>query len=267
MKIMRRLAAMAGAGLALTLTACGPQGGGAPAGHPAAPSLAERGYVSPPAVISAQRLPGGQVLLSGTASPTAKVRLASPAGAAVFALADRAGAWSLALPGSGDVRLFGLSMPGAGRAVQAEGYLVVAPSGLTAELRPGSGAVVLTRVGPGVAIQAADFDSKGGAVLSGVAPAKTMVTVSVDGAARGRVNAGAAGRFTLSLNEPLKPGNHVLAAAATGAEMQESLTVSAADRPAGAPFRAQAVDGGWRIDWLTPGGGVQTTVLYGGATP
>jgi hypothetical protein len=28
------------------------------------------------------------------------------------------------------------------------------------------------------------------------------------------------------------------------------------------PFDAERLDGAWRIDWMTPGGGVQSTVLF-----
>ena len=31
------------------------------------------------------------------------------------------------------------------------------------------------------------------------------------------------------------------------------------------PVRADRTPMGWRIDWMTPGGGVQTTLLIGGA--
>jgi hypothetical protein len=74
----------------------------------------------------------------------------------------------------------------------------------------------------------------------------------------------------LALNEPLRPGSHVLAATASkGAHADATLTVSPADPLAGGPFRATPAAGGWRVDWLTPGGGVQSTVLFdrqGGAS-
>ena len=262
MTILRRAAAAGGLAAIGLVAACGPPGAGATSGRATAPSLAERGYVMPPAVTAARREAGGGVLFSGTAAPGAKVRLASPAGAAVFAVADRSGIWRIALPGDAEVRLFGLSMPLAGRVVQAEGYLATVPGGLTAELRAGSGAVVLSRSRPAVAILAADFDDKGGAVISGLAPAGASVTLTIDGTARGGVVADVGGRFMVPLNEPLKPGDHELEASVGTARAQRTLGVSVAARPSGGPFRAGPAAGGWRIDWLTPGGGVQSTVLY-----
>jgi hypothetical protein len=31
---------------------------------------------------------------------------------------------------------------------------------------------------------------------------------------------------------------------------------------AGAYYRASRIEGAWRIDWATPGGGVQSTILF-----
>lgn len=251
-------------GVAGCLSACGPAPGEAERGaRGEVGSGAEGGYTPPPAVTGAQRLTAGRVLLTGTATPMVTVRLASPTGQAVFARSDRAGAWRLLLPPAKEVRLFGLSEPAHGRPVQAEGYVAVTPSGLAAQLRAGSGAVALGPQPPGPAILAADYDRKGGTVISGVAPPASPVTLEVDGAVREPAHVDGRGRFMLALNEPLQPGSHVLAAqASTGAHEEASLTISAAEPLAGGPFRATSAAGGWRVDWLTPGGGVQSTVLF-----
>lgn len=161
-----------------------------------------------------------------------------------------------------DVRLFGLSATTSGRTVQAEGYLVMTPNGEAAQLRSGSGARAITSRAAGVSLLAADFDRKGGTVLSGEAPAGASVSITVDDQKRGVAKAGADGRFLLALNEPLKEGAHSILAEGAGGRAQRALIVSAPFHPSGGPFQARAVDGGWRIDWLTPGGGVQSTVLY-----
>jgi hypothetical protein len=201
-------------------------------------------------------------LLTGRATPNVKVRLASPAGAAMFAQSDRAGRWRLLLPAAQEVRLFGLSAPGQGRAVQAEGYIAITPSGLTAQLRAGSGALVLGAQKATPTILAVDFDHKGGAVISGDAPASGPAMIDVDGSVRNPARVDAEGRFMLALNEPLRPGDHVVTVtAAGGGRAQMGLTVSTAEPLTAGPFRAQLAPGGWRVDWLTPGGGVQSTLL------
>jgi hypothetical protein len=251
-------------GVAGCLGACGPPPG--EAGHGARGGIGsgtEGGYLPPPAVTGAQRMIAGRVLLTGTATPMVTVRLASPTGQALFTRSDRAGGWRLLLPPAKEVRLFGLSEPGQGRPVQAEGYVAVTPSGLAAQLRAGSGAVALGPEPPGPAILAADYDRKGGTVISGVARPASPVALQVDGAVREPARVDARGRFMLALNEPLQPGSHVLAATAgAGAHGEAALTISPAEPLAGGPFRATPAAGGWRVDWLTPGGGVQSTVLF-----
>jgi hypothetical protein len=115
----------------------------------------------------------------------------------------------------------------------------------------------------GVSLLAADFDRKGVVALSGVAPPGAAVTIAVDTAARGATRSGQDGRFMLALNEPLQPGSHVLSLTSAGGPGTQALVTIAPAAPlSGGPFRAEAAPGGWRIDWLTPGGGVQSTLLF-----
>jgi hypothetical protein len=229
--------------------------------------LAERGYAAPPTITGARRLTAGRLALAGSAAPAAKVRLASPTGEAMFATSDSAGDWRFVLPAAKGVRLFGLSAQIQGRPVQAEGYVAVTPSGEAAQLRAGSGAVPIEARISGPRILAADFDRKGGAVISGQGPAAGQLTMQVDSAAPAAVRADADGRFMVALNEPLATGSHVLAVTGAGKRSETAMTVSPAEPPNPGPFRATPIPGGWRIDWRTPGGGVQSTVLFeGGAS-
>jgi hypothetical protein len=251
----------------LALAACRP-GGQADIAQPRAPdsTAAERAYRAPPSADSATLVTGGRVLLAGRADARSRVRLATPAGQAVFAPAAANGRWRLVLGGSPQVRLFGLSMIEQGRAVQAEGYLVVTPQGAAAQLRAGSGARVLSH-GGAPRILAVDFDRKGGTVVSGIGPAGATVSVGVDGTQRGRTQADGAGRFALALDEPLSGGDHALEVDGAGVNARARVSVSPAAPPAGGPFLAALTPWGWRIDWMTPGGGVQTTLLIAPAQP
>jgi len=245
--------------LVLALASCAPPPTGAERPRE---SAAERGYAPPPAITASARGPEGRVLLAGVAAPASRVRLGSPDGHEIFVLADATGAWRAALPASDSVNLYGLSAPQGGQVVQAEGYVAAAPGGEAARLRAGSGAVVFERPRSGAGLLAADFDRKGAAVLSGWAPPKSAITVNVDGAARARVEPGADGRFMLTLDKPLGAGPHAVEVAGGGAPWRGSLDVSPASPLTAGPFRAAAVAGGWRVDWLTPGGGVQSTVIF-----
>jgi hypothetical protein len=194
-----KMAAMAGA---LTLAACGPDRPTAPA--PAPPPPASAGYIQPPAVDVAT-VAAGQVALSGVAAPGARVRLANPEGAASVATADAKGRWSLTLPGSGQARIFGLSMMAQERQVQGQGYLLLTPAGRGVLLRAGAGAVVLGATEP-ARITALDFDGEGGAIVSGTAPANGAVSVTAGGRAAATGKADPSGRYAIAINQPLDPG-------------------------------------------------------------
>jgi hypothetical protein len=65
----------------------------------------------------------------------------------------------------------------------------------------------------------------------------------------------------MALNEPLTPGDHRLEAMGGKTAAAVTVPVSAAAALTDGPFRAVRTPFGWRIDWMTPGGGVQTTLL------
>lgn len=248
------------AGLA-ALGACGPAGvpGTAPAPDSEAQGQAA-GYVIPPQVTS-HGLIGGKVVLGGRAAPGARVRLASPGGEAVFADADAEGQWRIAMAPAEAPRLFGLSMTTAGRQVQAQGYVLVTPKGDVTLMRAGTGALTLRGGGP-ARITALDFDAEGGAVVSGVAPADAAVTVRADSrqAAEGRSDA--AGRFSIAFNQPLTAGTHRIEIGGEAWEADAVFEVTPAGPVAGAPYRVSTSAGGVvRVDWMTPGGGLQTTLI------
>ena len=242
------------------LVACGPQHGVnqpvAARGHPEA----ETAYREPPRVTGATRQPGGGIVLRGVSPPSSRVRLASPTGALVSVTSEPDGEWRARLTAGGSVHLFGVAAIENGRTMQAEGYLAVTPEGLVAQLRAGAGARVLAAPGP-LRILSLDFDRKGGAVLSGGGRAGDAVSILADGALRGRANVDADGYFTLALQEPLTQGLHRMEVVDGADRIGTSANVTAAEPLINEPFRANRIAEGWRIDWITPGGGAQTTLL------
>lgn len=254
---------------AATLGAC--DGGGrddwrpkvAPASTQA--DAAEAGYVAPPHIRQALKGPAGLVLV-GQSAPNANVRLGAPTGEALLARADSAGGWRMTVPPSDRVRLFGLSMTQAGRTVQAEGYVMITPDGIVALLRAGAGA---WRLAPGSGspnILAIDVDPDGGAVVSGMAAPGAGLGVRVDRTPRAVGQAADDGRFSLSLSEALSPGGHDIQVSGEGGEQRIRINVLPPAPLSNGPLRAQREAGGWRIDWLTPGGGVQTTLITSAGT-
>jgi hypothetical protein len=219
----------------------------------------ERAYHPPPRIVSAYPGPSA-IVVDGLATAGATIRVATPRGSVMVTRAGRDGRWRLIIERSTNVRLFGLAMIEGGRTVQSEGYLAIPPSGPAAQLRAGSGAMVFAPGAPVPQLLAVDYDGKGGAVVSGTAPPGAPVTLSVDGARRDKGSADPQGRFSIALDEPPFAGGHSLAVAAAGSQSQVSLPEDsiALRQP---PFEASPSGGGWRIVWMTPGGGLQATLL------
>ncbi|MDO9248977.1 MAG: hypothetical protein Q7U11_21165 [Phenylobacterium sp.] len=253
--MFRVLIPIAAAGL---LSACGaevPRVPLAPKKEPAA----EAGYISPPMVNRIETTAAG-VTLTGSAPAGAPVRLASPDGASLSTSADGKGVWRLTMAPAATPRLFGLSTTQGKRTVQSQGYLLLTPEGLAYQLRAGAGAIRIGAVAA-PAITAFDFDREGAAMVSGVAPAGTAITVRADGrqSADGRSNA--TGAFAISLTQPLTPGAHTIKIYNDGAEDSATIDTSPAASLTDGPFRSSRTPAGLRVDWMTPGGGVQSTVI------
>lgn len=258
---------LAGAGLVLAACDGGRQDDWRPKAAPASTQTdaAEAGYVAPPSITQAQ-LEAAGLVLKGQGSPGASIRLGAPTGEALLGQTDQAGRWSLTVPASDQVRLFGLSMTRGGRTVQAEGYVMVTPDGVVALLRAGAGAWRLSPGSPSPKILAVDVDPAGGAVISGVATPGAGLGARVDRTPRAVGQAGEDGRFSLSLDETLGVGAHDIQVSGEGGEQRMTIMVSPAAPLVDGPVRAQRADGGWRVDWMTPGGGVQTTLLTQGVS-
>lgn len=221
---------------------------------------AEAGYIAPPHVKQAEHRPAGLVL-KGEGAPNASLRLGAPTGEVLLGQIDSLGQWSLTVPPSDRVRLYGMSMTRGGRTVQAEGYVMVTPEGQVALLRAGSGALRLAPGSSSPTILAVDVDPEGGAVISGMATPGAGLGVRVDRTPRAVGQAAEDGRFSLSLSETLGNGEHDIQVSGEGGEQRIKVVVSPAAPLVDGPVRAQRVDTGWRVDWMTPGGGVQTTLI------
>ena len=98
--------------------------------------------------------------------------------------------------------------------------------------------------------------------MAGLAQPGAVVKVELDGAEAGEGRANARGVFTVPLSQVLAPGDHQLAAVTAGARIGAGFRAAPAGAIARPPFTATRAAASWRIDWMTPGGGVQTTILF-----
>lgn len=215
-------------------------------------------YAASPEVIAARGGAGGTAL-EGAAAPGSLVRLATPAGAALETRADAAGRWRLSLPPAAEPQVFGLSERIGGRPVQAQGYVLVGPGGKAALLRAGAGALRLDRAA-GPRIGAFDFDHEGAAIVSGEAPGMAWLSLRLDGRQAAEARADTAGRYSIAIDR-LTSGPHTLEVVGDGFTSAGRVEVAPAAPLVAGPLRSQFTQGGLRADWLTPGGGVQSTIL------
>ncbi len=256
------LLALAAAGL---LCGCGGKEQSAVNAAGVAPEPTED-YRPAPELLGGARAAGGGLQLFGSAIPGAAVRLASPSGAQQFATADAKGVWQFTVAPSDQPRLLGLSMSDKGQVVQAVGYLFIAPDGAVARLRTGGGTQAASPGNAALAALALDYDNQRAATLSGVAAPRETVIVRVDGVERSQASANSTGRFVLPL-QPLTAGSHEFDLMGASQQVHFTATVDAPAALAQAPYIAVRLGGGWRIDWRTPGGGEQTTLILGPSEP
>ena len=232
---------------------------------PAKPTgLAPTDYAPPPELTEATRDPSGALEIGGTGLPQARIRLASPSGAATGSTVAADGRWSATLPSSGEVRLLSLSQDIDGRVIRARGYVaVLPPPGATAAvLRPGAGARPATFGARTPAIGSVEFDGMGAGVVSGRARPGEQVRVFLDGQEAGEAQADPKGWFDVSLSEPLEPTGHSVIVSTPDGRAAQAFDATRAEPIATPPFAASRKTGAWRIDWMAPGGGVQTTLLF-----
>jgi len=257
-------------GCAAALAACQkPAARPAPSAAPATADEAASAYIVPPELKAAQHSAAGGVELRGTSRPDAQIRLLTSDGGMLSAVADHSGYWEMRAP-SVDPRLFALAEETGGRLVRSRGFIAILPApGIPAlVLRPGAGPHAFGSAHSQPVIGAVDFDRGGAGVVSGLAAPGQALRVQVDGAEVGEGRSDAAGYFSISLAEMLKPGAHTAVVRAVndqgqlGQPAQASFEVGPASMPLTPPLTAQRLEGGWRIDWVTPGGGVQTTIAF-----
>ena len=196
-----------------------------------------------------------------------KVRLATPAGEALFAPADGHGHWAIALPPAAAARIFGLSvdrLAATAQQAQAEGYILVTRTGRAgrAAAGPGAGALRIDRPArPG--LRAIDFDRGGGLQVSASVPSGATVILRLDGRQVAEARADVNGHYEASRGSPtpIRWARTRCRSRATGFSDEAVVQVTPGPPLAEGPLRSQLTPAGLRVDWMTPGGGEQSTLL------
>lgn len=244
-------------------SACAPKSGDPL--PPADVQSAQVGYLQAPR-LTATILSDRSFSVTGVAAKGARIRLSSPEGQAFGTTADDQGVWQIDVPRNAAMAqkamLFGLSEDIEGRIIQAEFYVALLPDPQVPVvlLQAGTGAQTLSQ-GAAFAITTADFDRAGGLTVSGFAPAGKPITASLDGSGAIDTFAGQDGRFSLGLPGSAPTMVRQIQILSGMDRRALRLDVSVPRLPAGALAVTTRLASGWRIDWTTPSGGVQTTYI------
>lgn len=252
---------------AAALTACGRPTGGAEPISLTGDALAESGpqFLAPPLPSSAVRLAGGEVEIVGRAPARAVVTLRNPDGQAVDASAGADGSWVVHLPASAAPRLFALSAALGDRRLKGEGALLQAPAPAPPAmlLRAGAASLTLGEADGALSLDVFDFDGAGGLAIAGRAPPQAGLRLTLDGRPAIAGQADAKGRFALmAVQGDLQPGRHALHLEAAGRAVDAVVDATPSSAAPGKPYQVRPVEGGWRVDWATPGGGSQSSVIF-----
>ena len=223
---------------------------------------ADGGYAAPPVVVSAQRV-GDQVVINGRAEANGRLRLQTPEGAAFGGTAGADGGWSMPAPAVNAPRLYAVGEDVGDHILRAEGYVAALPSGRPAALlRAGAGSLALDAAAHHLAIGAVDYDGAGYAFVSGMAPPGAALRLQIDANPSMEVKADATGRFTLALKaNELPAGTHHLVLISPDATAVATVAIDAPSPISTTVFQGRREGSAWRIDWRTPGGGVQTSLI------
>ncbi len=224
--------------------------------------LRSKGYSRAPQIEAIVPDDAGNVTASGRAAPDGRVRFLYGGQRAIGVTADSKGRFKADLPVGGQGELFDVSVDDGGRLMQAEGRLFVPPSNpqKAVMLRPGLPSQPVH--GDADPISILDFDNTGALVLTGKVAPRTEVTLGVDGQGITTATSDATGLYYMQVHvaPPAAGAKISLNVQAGSVNAQRAFDFSPADPKAG--DRITPADSGWRVDWVLPGGGMQTTVVF-----
>ena len=112
---------------------------------------------------------------------------------------------------------------------------------------------------------ALDYDG-GGAAVAGIAPPGTPVRLLIDGGPVGTTRANGQGRFSIVAVDPRRgvaPGAHVIRLETrAGESIERRVEIKAPEVPTDKVYQVARDPSGWAVSWRTPGGGLQTSLVF-----
>lgn len=225
-------------------------------------ALREAGYARAPVITGVSQSDPGTFVIAGLASQDGRVRVVYQGSRAVGVTADSKGRFRAEVPATAAGGIYDLSMDDSGRPMHADGRLFI-PAGHPEKavlLRSGSPSLPLVNAS---AVAVVDIGGNGGAAVSGRIAQTMAVTLKVGDDVRGQAKSDAKGDYSVTTRIERPTPTPVMwdfTLDAGGVSVAKSLSVSLPDAAAG--DKVTPVDGGWRVDWVLPGGGVQSSFVY-----
>lgn len=220
------------------------------------------GYWRAPEITGVDQVGSNIFVVTGQTIPNARVRFSYSGQRAVGVTSDSKGRFRAELPSSPEGGLFDLSTEDGGRSMHADGRLFI-PAGAPGKavlMRPGAPSVTLFNDFAVVAV--IDYDRAGALAIAGRVAPTTAIEVILNGEIRARTTSDDRGYYTATtqIEPPLREETaNTLSIMAGGKEtirnFNDSLSKTESDR-------ITRFEDGWRVDWILPGGGMQTTLVF-----
>jgi len=226
-------------------------------------ALRKAGYARAPQITDVQQADGGTYVVSGLVMPNGRVRFDYGGDRAIGVTADAHGRFRAPLPAGPNGGLYDLSTEDSGRLLHAEGRLFIPPAHPEKAVLIRSGAPSLPLLDKSLPLAIVDYDAAGAIAISGHIATDHVADVLVNGDIRAQVKPDA-GHFYSALSQIAPPSDTPVKVAleirVDGKSWTRQINVSRPD--AGKGDQLSTVPGGWRVDAILPGGGMQTTLVF-----
>jgi len=225
-------------------------------------ALEAAGYWRAPEITGVDQAGSNMFVVSGQTIPNARVRFSYSGQRAVGVTSDSKGRFRAELPSGLNGGLFDLSTEDSGRTMHADGRLFI-PAGVPAKavlMRPGAPSLSLFNDLTAVAV--IDYDQAGALAIAGRVAPTTAIEVVLNGEIRARTTSDDRGFYTATTQiDPPQDSEtaNTLSVMAGGKENVRNFKDSRID---GEGDRITRFEDGWRVDWVLPGGGMQTTLVF-----
>jgi hypothetical protein len=220
------------------------------------------GYWRAPEIISVTQTDSSLFVVIGQTIPNARVRFGYSGQRAVGVTSDSRGRFRAELPTGPDGELYDLSTEDDGRSMHADGRLFIPAGAPEKAVLMRAGAPSLALFNEDMEVAVIDYDRAGAVALAGRIAPSTPLEVMLNGEIRARTTSNDRGFYSATTQiDP--PGDteitNTLSISAGGKEIPRNFSDSRSK--ADGDHITRFADG-WRVDWVLPGGGMQTTLVF-----